>query len=56
MEARIAAIRAEFEAEETEAQEGFASDEEMERRITEDRAAMARSRRADGANPRQNKA
>jgi len=49
MEARIAAIRAEFEAEETEAREGFASDAEVERRLVEDRAEMWRSRHFGGS-------
>ena len=48
MEARIAAIRAEFEADETEARESFASDAEVERRIVEERAEMSRSRQVDG--------
>ncbi|HLX36833.1 MAG TPA: circadian clock protein KaiC [Candidatus Binataceae bacterium] len=47
MEARIAAIRAEFDAEETEAREGLAADAELERRITRDRVEMSRSRRVE---------
>ena len=55
MEARIAAIRAEFEAEEAEAREDFASDAEMEQRVAKERDEMSRSRRADGAALRRSK-
>jgi circadian clock protein KaiC len=48
MEARIAALRAEFEAEETEARAGFAYDEEVEERIAFDRIEMSRSRGTGG--------
>ena len=55
MEARIAALRAEFEAEETEASAGLAYDAEAAERITSDRAEMGHSRGANGTASRQRK-
>jgi circadian clock protein KaiC len=55
MEARIAALRAEFEAEETEARAGLAYDAEAAERITSDRAEMGHSRGANGTASRQRK-
>jgi circadian clock protein KaiC len=51
MEARIAALRAEFEAEETEVRAGFALDAAVEERVAADRAEMARNREGNGAKP-----
>jgi circadian clock protein KaiC len=47
LEARIAALRKEFEAEEDEAQRSIVEDSDREKLIEENRNAMARSRRAD---------
>ncbi|MGA8432134.1 MAG: circadian clock protein KaiC [Candidatus Sulfotelmatobacter sp.] len=47
LEARIEALRKEFEAEEEEAKRSIAEDSDRERLIAENRDAMARSRRAD---------
>ncbi len=49
MEARIAAIRAEFETDETEAQQALALEAEQEQRVLDDRSLMSRSRKANGA-------
>ena len=48
MEARIAAIRAEFEAEEAEARQVLAVEAEQEQRIVDDRSEMSRSRKVNG--------
>jgi circadian clock protein KaiC len=48
MEARIAAIRAEFEADETEAQQALALEAEQEQRVLDDRSVMSRSRKVNG--------
>jgi circadian clock protein KaiC len=50
LEARIAALRKEFEVEEEEAETSGAEAKSREEIIAEDRAAMARSRKADAAN------
>src|ERR1700722_5448547 len=47
LEARIEALRKEFEADEEEAKRSIAEDSDRERLIAENRDAMARSRRAD---------
>src|SRR3984885_7656892 len=47
LEARIEALRKEFEAEEDEAQRSIVEDSDREKLIEENRNAMARSRRAD---------
>ncbi len=49
MEARIAAIRTEFDADETEMRQTLSTEAEQEERITEDRSEMSRSRKANGA-------
>lgn len=48
MEARITAIRAEFEADETETQQALALEAEQEQRVLNDRASMSRSRKVNG--------
>jgi circadian clock protein KaiC len=48
MEARIAAIRAEFDADETEAQQALALEAEQEQRVLDDRSVMSRSRKVNG--------
>jgi hypothetical protein len=53
MEARIAAIRKEFEADEIEFQQLMATETAQEKRVLEDRTEMSRSRRVNGiASPR----
>ncbi len=52
LEARIEALRKEFEVEEEEAETSGAQDISREKIIAENRAAMARSRQADGMNGR----
>jgi circadian clock protein KaiC len=47
MDAQIATLRAEFEAEEQEAQRMLAEDQRREERLEEDKEDMARSRKAD---------
>ena len=49
MEARIAELRADFEADETEIRQHLAMDAEQEKRIRADRSAMSRSRKSNGA-------
>jgi circadian clock protein KaiC len=48
MEARIATLRAEFEADETETHQALVVQAEEERRILADRSEMSRSRKANG--------
>jgi circadian clock protein KaiC len=48
MEARLAAIRAEFEAEEAEARQSLSIEDEQEQRITAERSEMSRSRKVNG--------
>lgn len=52
LEARITALRKEFEAEEAEAARLAAQDEAREEELADDREAMARTRQADAAPPR----
>jgi circadian clock protein KaiC len=49
MEARIAELRADFEADETEIRQHLTMDAEQEKRILEDRSDMSRSRKSNGA-------
>jgi circadian clock protein KaiC len=51
MEARISAIRTEFEAEENEMRQLLATEEDQDKRILDDKTAMSRSRRANGGTP-----
>ncbi len=49
MEARVSAIRAEFEAEEAEIQQALAMEADQEQRIVDSRSEMSRSRKQNGA-------
>ncbi len=49
MEARIAELRADFEADETEARQQLVLDAEQEKRVLDDRVVMSRSRKSNGA-------
>jgi circadian clock protein KaiC len=51
MEARVAAIRAEFQADEVEMRESLSVESEQEQRVAADRAEMSRSRKANGNGP-----